>query len=286
LPAGAVVEQEIKNPHIIAKGIIEAFTACNFSCRDIAIAVADSTVITKNLTIAANLPDHEIEDHVLFEAARQLPFALEELSIDFQILQTSNRGSGQNPDQIQVLLVAAHRDKLAARIEAVSVPGIKVKIVDIQSYAIERVFPFMEINNVQTIAIADIDTAVLTLTILHDEKVVFTRTEVFEQTPSFKESVVIQIRRALQFFLFSGQQQSVQTILLIGSGALVTDIDQFIAEHVGIETRIGNPLAEVAVANHINVETFNHLAPQFALCFGLALRAFPLSPAEENHAKN
>lgn len=309
LPAGAVTEKDIKNPAAVTQALKEAAAQAGVQGKAVAIAVPDSTVINKIIQFDASLNDRDMENQILLEADRHIPYPIEDVSLDFQILGKN----AKNPEWVDVLLVASHKENVDARVAAVNASGLQVKVVDVESYAIERVSRLLtkdlpQNGAGQTIAVVDIGATMLTLTVLHDQNAVFTRSEVFgvqqliqmieqryglpyaeaeraiqqsklpddyvaEVLEPFREAVVLQIRRALQFFFSTSQHEEIQHLYLTGGVILLPDMATLVAERLGISTKIANPLNGMIVSQLGTPESIES-ASRLMLCCGLALRNF------------
>jgi type IV pilus assembly protein PilM len=311
LPQNAVIEKNIKDVDMVGNTIKKAMERAKLTAKNAAIAVAGTAVITQIIQIDANLTEAEMEDQIFVEADRYIPYSLEEVNLDFEILGPSRN---KNPDLVDVLLAAAKHDVVDLRVAAVNAAGLSAKIVDIESLTIERAFgllanqlPKEEIK--ENIALIDIGSTATTLHVINNLRSIYSREQAFggkqlleeiqrryglslEETASmniyeglpddfapevlqpFKESVVQQVNRALQFFFSSGDHQEISYIVLSGGVATLVGLDELVQNKIGKKTFVSNPFSDMVVPSHINQNILLHDAPGLMVCCGLALRTF------------
>ena len=310
LAPNAVVENDIKDSDIVAKTLEALVYQTGISEKEAAIAVPDSTVISKVIQVEANLSSNEIEAQIMTEAKRYIPYPIDEVSFDFEVLgSTSNK-----PHLVDVFIVASHTENIQSRVAALKKGGMSVKVAEVESFAVERACQLMSnriinkgINKI--IAVLDVGATLTTLTVLSNGSAVFTRSEVFggrqltdeiqrhyglplaeaglakklgglpedyatEVLQPFKDSLILYIRRALQFYFSASQQQSIDLILLAGGTSAIQGLSDYVQEQIGVTTQVVNPLLEMAVAPRVNIEALSNDVPALLICTGLALRSF------------
>ena len=311
LPEGAM---EDRNPTALEQvgAVIKRVVKNSGSpLKNAAVAVPTSSVITRTIPMPIQFDEDEIDYNIQIEAAQYIPFPLEEIHLDFQVLGPS-KGT---EDMQDVMIVASRRENVDLREEALTEAGLKASVVDVEAYALENAFPFLLANSgaedngasVRT-ALVDVGSSITTLYVFQGESVIFTREQSFggdqltqaiaetydlpkdraelakrsgelsEDYPTtilepYKHSVAEQIDNALQFFFTSSHYNSVENIVLIGGGAMVPELDQTVTSHLGIPTEMGNPFKKLAAAKRVNRRTLERDAPLFTIAFGLALRS-------------
>ncbi len=310
LPAGAVVEKEIKNSRAITDAVKQLVAHTKGKIQQVAIALPDNAVISKIIQMESSLSETQLENLIPFEAEQHLPHPLEEVSLDFQVLGTNNK----NQHLVDILLVASHKDKVASRIAAIAAGGMQVKVVDVESYAIERACQLLrwewpEQGNQQTVAVCMFTALGLSLIILQNNNIIFMRSENFgseqltkliqqrynlsfqeaeqakinnnlpenyinEVLEPFREGVISQIRRALQFFFSTAQQAEINYFILAGGSAYLAGLAEKIAEQLKIKVAIANPFFNMTIAPTIDATLLKQEAAGLLLCSGLAMRNF------------
>ncbi|AFJ02930.1 Type IV pilus biogenesis protein PilM [Methylophaga frappieri] len=312
LPVNAVIEGRIENSDEVAGAIKRAIKRANSKAKEAAVAVSANAAITKVVSFPASLSGRELEESVMLEAENYIPYPLEEIRLDFEVLGTS----ALDAEAVDVLLAASRRENVDARTAVLEKAGLKPKLVDVEAYTIENAFILIA-NQLpgqgegMTIAVADVGATVTTLYVLVDGKIVFTREQAFggrmltedierhygmsyqeagraKKDPAslpddyqskvlepFKRSMTMTVTRALQFFFSaSSQYQSIDHILLAGGCASIEGIAEKIEGETGTPTSVANPFADMVIASRIKVQALSNDAPSMMIASGLAMRSF------------
>lgn len=312
LPPNAVVEKNINDKEIegVSQAIRRALDRAKTSARSAAAAVSGSAVITKLIEMDADLDDTEREAQIVAEADQYIPYPLDEVAIDFEVQGPSDR----NPDQVIVLLAACRTENVDIRVSVLESAGLIAEVIDVEAFAMERAFePVAESleNNGrdQVIAIVDIGATMTTVSVLNDGNTIYTREQLFggkqlteeiqrryglsfeeagvakkqgglpddyniEVLQPFKEAVVQQVMRSLQFFYSSSQFHEVDYIILAGGTASIEGLAQLVQEKIGTKTLMANPFANMSLSSKINAGALSNDAPALMIACGLAMRSF------------
>lgn len=310
LPPNSVVEKNIADVEAVGESIRRAVKRAGTRTRDAAVAVAGSAVITKVISMSASLKEEEMESQIELEADQYIPYPLEEVNLDFEILGASEK----NADTVDVLLAASRSENVDMRVAALEIGGLSARIVDVEAYALENAFQLVaeqlpENGRGQTIAVVDVGATMTTLNVLHDLKIIYTREQVFggkqlteeimrryglsyeeagmakrqgglpdnygpEVLEPFKEAMSQQVSRSLQFFFSSSQHNSVDRIMLAGGSASIGGIDELIESKLGTESAIANPFANMSLSSRVKPQILSNDAPALMIACGLALRSF------------
>ncbi|MFP6781390.1 MAG: type IV pilus assembly protein PilM, partial [Gammaproteobacteria bacterium] len=134
LPPNSVVEKNITDAELVGEAIGRAVKKSGTRTRTAACAVAGSAVITKIISMPANLSEDEMEGQIQIEADQYIPYPLEEISLDFEVLNLSET----EPDKVDVLLAASRSDNVARRVAALDVGGLQAKVVDVEAFGLEN----------------------------------------------------------------------------------------------------------------------------------------------------
>ncbi len=307
-PPNAIVEKSIKDQEEVTEAVKLALERANSHTKNVALAVATASVITKTLQLDASLTEEELEMQIEVEADRYIPYPIDEVNIDFEVMGIAEN----NSDLVDVLVVASRCENVNERTDVVERAGMQVNIVDVESYAMQRTCSLVteqlpEGPDGQTIAVVDIGATMLSLNVLHNHETVYTREEVFggkllteeiqqryglsyaqagyakkhgdlpddyvpEVLIPFKESLVQQIRRSLQLFYSANQYGEVSAIVLAGGTACLPGLVAFIEKNLGVPTSIVNPFADMSIAPRVNAAALSNDAPALMLSCGLAMR--------------
>lgn len=310
LPVDAVVDKRITDPERVAPSIKRAVERARTSTREAVVAVSGSSVITKIINLPSAMQEDEMEQQIKLQADQYIPFPTEEVNLDFQVLGTT----AGTTDMADILLAACRSDTVEERVAALELAGLKARIVDIETHALENAYtllaPQVPSNRAdQTVAIVDMGATTTTLHVLHEQQTVHTREQFFgghtlieeiahrcematEQAlraqrqgelpdghqdlmERFVNDMVQQIDNSLQFFFSSKTEyDTVDQIMLAGGCANIPDIDQALADRVGIPVNIAQPLANMGIATRARASLTPSDGPTLLTACGLALRAF------------
>ncbi len=310
LPPDAVVERDIKDTAAVGEAIRRVVARAGTNCKHVAVAVAGSAVITKIIQLDKGLSEDEIESQIQLDADQYIPYPLEEVALDFSVLGDSEKA----PDKIDVLVAASRSENVDTRVEALEIAGLKAKVVDVESFAMEQAFQLIanQLPNRgedRVIAVVDMGASMTALSVMRNFKTIYTREQVFggtqlteeiqrryglsfeeagmakkqgglpddyegEVLAPFKESIIQQISRSLQFFYAASQYGEVDHIVLAGGCAAIEGLDELVQERLGTSTSLANPFADMSIASDVNAQQLASDAPALMISCGLALRSF------------
>ena len=310
LPAGAIVENNIQDPMVIGEAIRRALSEVKTGIKTAAVAVSGAAVITKTIEMDASLSEDEMETQISVEADQYIPYAMDEVAIDFEVQGFNER----NPARVEVLLAACRRDNVEMHEEALRLAGLKARIVDVEAFAMARASELIEAQfklpeNNPVMAVVDIGATKTTLNIVVYGNTVYTREQLFggrqltdeiqrryaitadeaesakcegslpedyetEVLGPFKEVMVQQVSRSLQLFYSSTQFNEVAGIALAGGAASIPGMAKLIEEKLGVPTRVANPFARMSLSGKVDGEKLASEAPMLMIACGLAMRSF------------
>lgn len=310
LPANAVVEKNIAELEGVGQALQRVVAKAKTGCKSAVVAVSGSAVITKIIEMDAGLSDEELDNQLKIEADQYIPYPLEEVAIDFEVQGPAPR----SPGRAEVLLAACRKENVEIREAALALAGLTAKVVDVEAYALERSYGLLApqlgaAHGELTVAVVDIGATMTTLSVLHNGRTIYTREQLFggrqlteeiqrryglsqeeaglakkqgglpddydsEVLLPFKEAVVQQVSRSLQFFFAAGQFHDVDCILLAGGTASIPGLDHMIQQKIGTQTLVANPFADMALSSKVNAGALASDAPALMIACGLALRSF------------
>jgi type IV pilus assembly protein PilM len=309
LPPNAVVEKNIVEVEAVGEAIKRALSRSGAKLRYAAAAVAGSAVITKVIPMPADLSEDDLEGQIQAEANQYIPYPLEEVSLDFEVLGPVK----DNPDMMNVLLAASRTENVDVRVAALDIGGLTARVVDVEAFAMENAYRLiadqLSVPKDATVAVVDIGATMTTLIVLRNQRTIYTREQVFggkqltdevmrryglsyeeaglakrqgglpesyeiEVLEPFKEAMVQQISRLLQFFFAGSEFSKVDQIVLAGGCASIAGIGEMIEEQLGVPALVANPLAGMALSPRVQAQTLSQDAPALMIACGLALRSF------------
>ncbi len=310
LPPNSVVEKNIADVEAVGQAIRKVVKRSGTRAKQAAVAVSGSAVITKVITMPASLSDSEMENQIQLEADQYIPYPLEEVNIDFEVLGPSEK----NPEMVDVLLAASRSENVDDRVAALEIAGLTTAVVDVEAYAMENAFSLIadqipDYSEDFAVAVADIGATITTLNVLHNGKVIYTREQNFggrqlteeiqrryglsqeeagmakrqgglpdnyvpEVLDPFREAMVHQVSRSLQFFFSSSAYNNVDYIVLAGGSSSIPGVSELLEQKMGTPAMVANPFANMSVSSAVKPQSLSNDAPALMIACGLALRSF------------
>jgi len=308
LPEGSVVEKNILNPEAVGDALERALNLANTQSTSAALAIPTSMVITKIIEMDADMTADEREVQIRMDAEQYIPFPLDEVSLDFEVLSDKLA----NPNRVNVLLVATRTENVDTRVEVLELANLSAKIADVESYAMERAFSVFADTlpiGANTVGILDIGHTMTTLSVMQKGKIIYTREQVFggrqltqdvqnryglsfeeagrakkertlpddydtEVLEPFLDAVVQQAARSLQFFFSSSQFNEIDHILLAGGNANIPGLAKLLQQKLGYRVTIANPFLQMGFSPQIDIKKIENDASSLMVACGLALRSF------------
>ncbi len=280
LPPNAVVEKNIVEVEAVGEAIRRAVSRSGSRTKFAAAAVSGSSVITKSIPMPSDLDEDEMESQIELEAVNYIPYPIEEVNLDFEVIGPMPG----NAEMVQVLLAASRSENVEARASALEVGGLVAKVIDVEAFAIENAYALMagsiNVPNNGLVALVDVGATMTTLNVLRGGRSIYTRENVFggkqltdevmrryslsyeeaglakrqgglpesyeiEVLDPFKEAMVQQVSRLLQFFYAGSEFNRVDHVVLAGGCASIPGIAAMVEEQLGVATTVANPLAQM-----------------------------------------
>jgi type IV pilus assembly protein PilM len=310
LPKDAVVDGNIMNLDEVGEAVKRGWKKLNSRIKNLALALPSAAVITKKIVVPAGQREEDLEIQVETEANQYIPFALEEVNLDFQILGPS----ASNPEEVEVLIAASRKEKVEDRVAVVESQGLKAVVMDIDAFAAQTAFEliqgrFPDGGVDQTIALVDVGSSMMNINVLRNGQSVYMREQPFggnqlsqeiqrtfglsiEEAEAAKKSgglpenyepdvlrpfmdtLALEVTRALQFFFTSTQYNQVHHILLAGGCASIAGLDEVVSRRTGVNTVVADPFASMEKASKIKERQLAQDAPSLMVACGLAMRRF------------
>lgn len=302
----AVVDGNIQDVSEVGAAIEKAVKVAGGKLSAAVTAVPDSAVITKVIQMSTVYSELELEEQIKLEADQFIPYPLEEVALDFEVQDSSS----ENPKLNNVMLVACKKTDVEQREEVVGEAGLISEVVDVDTYAVERamqIFASKEEGQHELMGIVDIGASTLTLNVLNDSGVIYTREQAFggndltnlinqqygikveeiEQqlrlgdlskdihdsvVLPFRNTVAQQVSRALQFFYSSGAHGDLDVLYLSGGTSCIEGLEGQLQEELGIKTFVADPFSAMKVNSRVNQVRLKRDAQSLVKAAGLALR--------------
>jgi len=310
LPKDTVVDGNIANIEAAGEAIKRAHKSLGSRIRNIALALPAAAVITKKVILPGGQREEDMEAQVQGEANQYIPFSLDEVNLDFQVLGPAP----SSEDEVEVLIAASRKEKIEDRVAAAEAAGLKTIVMDVESYAAQTAFELIcggnsGIAESDVTVIVDIGATVTRVSVVHNGQTVYTREQQIggnlltqdiarqfdmpveeaeaakrvgnlpenfgpDVLQPFNEKIVLEIQRALQFFFTSTQFNKVDHILLTGGCAMLDGLEEMVAQRTQVHTLVANPFANMALSSKVKPRQLTIDAPSLMVACGLAMRRF------------
>lgn len=308
LPTNAVTEKNIQDIEAVGESLRRAVKKSGTRAKLAVLAVAGSSVITKKILMPSHLRDEELEVAIQAEADQYIPYPLEEVFMDFEVLGEAPN----NPDSVEVLLAASRSENVSTRTAVAEIAGLTAKVVDVEAYTIENAYTLItdqipDYGVDKTTAILDIGATMTSLTVIEDGKLAYTREQPFggkqlteeimrryglsyedagrvkkegglpenyepEVLQPFKQTMAQQVGRFLQFFYSSSEHEHVDYIVLAGGCASIQGVAELVESNLGIPAGVADPFANAKMAGRVAKQRIAGDAPSLMIACGLGLR--------------
>ncbi|WP_432454732.1 MULTISPECIES: type IV pilus assembly protein PilM [unclassified Agarivorans] len=310
-PTGALVDNQVVSPEEITASLRELKRKFPSRNRQVATAVAGSHVITKIIYMDNSLSDLELETQVELEAENSIPFPIDEISLDFEVLGSNESDANRN----NVLLSAARTEAVSIRAEVLANADFEAKIVDVESHALGRAWHYLlhhqedEFDDSKIIGLVDIGESTLNFAILNKGEVVYNRAQNFggaqytQQIASFyslsleeaKEmkisgrlpenyeidvfaqfvsGVIQNVRRQVSLFLSSSGYKSLDALGVSGGSALSDELVLQMQNDLELPVIKAEPFNHCQFDRSVDPDGLRRDGGKYMVALGLALRGF------------
>lgn len=301
-----IVDGSILDSTKVVEAIKELVSNTGIKAKDVTLSVSGhSSVIIKRVSLP-QMTEEELDEQIRFEAEQYIPFDIEDVSLDFQIL-----GPAESENMMDVLIVAVKKDKIGEYVTVVKDAGLNPVIVDVDAFALENMYELnYEVKENENIALVNIGASMININILKGGISVFTRdssvggnllTEALQKefTISYAsaeklkqaetvegvspkdvtavlnsafEDIINEISRSFDYFRDTTNYENIDQIILCGGVALTKDFAQTLSERVGVPVTIAEPFKNIIVPESFDQEYLNKVSPLVSVAVGLAMR--------------
>ena len=310
LPRGAVVDGNIENIEQVSDAVRRVWKKSGTRAKHVALGMPPASVITKKIVLPGGLSEDQLEVQVESEANQYIPFALDEVSLDFDVI-----GPAQNaPEDVDVLIAATRKEKVEDRVAVAESAGLKPLVMDIESYAARSVIDRItaQLPNAgkgQIVALFQIGAQVTHVSVLQDGQTLYEREQPFggnqltqdivrayslpfedaeakkkaadlpedyerELLQPFLENAALEVTRAIQFFFTSTPYTHIDQIFLAGGCAIMQGLVELVAERTKISASVVSPFKGMQLASGVREKQLRAEATAYLVACGLAMRRF------------
>jgi len=309
VPAEAIVQGAFLNSGAIVEAIREAVDKAKIRTRNVAAAVYGHSLIVKKVSLP-QMTRAELEEQIRWEAEQYIPFDVNEVNLDFQILD-AERGEGQ----MDVLLVAAKKDLIDDYVQVITEAGLNPVAIDVAAFAVENAYEAnYDTASGETVALVNIGAQVVNINVISSGVPSFTRDitsagnqyteeiqkalgvsfeeaerikiggrrgeashdvvprEVEDAMRSVNEAVIGEISRSLDFFAATNAEGRIGRVMISGGSSRVAGLRAAFQERTGHKVEVLDPLARMVPTSHFDPDELQDLAPSLGVAVGLAMR--------------
>jgi type IV pilus assembly protein PilM len=310
LPKDSVVEGNINNLDAVSDAVKRCHKRLGSNIKNLALALPNAAVISKKILVPAGQTEDDLELQVETEANQYIPFAIDEVNLDFQVLGPAPNSA----DDIEVLIAASRKEKIIDRVAVAESAGLKAAVMDVDVLAAQTAFELIESQfpdggKDQNIAMVDVGASVMAVNVLRNDQSIYMREQPFggnqltqeiqnkfglspeeaeaakragglpdnyeaDVLQPFMDMLGLEVARALQFFFTSTQHNQIHHIVLSGGSAAIPGVDEAVSKRVQVNTIIANPFVNMQVSGKIKAKSLTQDAPSLMVACGLAMRRF------------
>jgi type IV pilus assembly protein PilM len=305
------VDGALMNANVISEAISELISSHKIKTKDVATAVSGHSVIIKKISLPS-MTDEELEESIQWEAEQYIPFDINDVNIDVQILNTESTQAGQ----MDVLLVAAKKDMVNDYVSVIMEAGLEPVVVDVDAFAVQNMFEAnYEVPRSETVVLINVGASVTNINVLANGVSTFTRDisiggnqftdaiqkalnvsydeaealklggggqdtdavvpqEVERVLQTESEAIANEIQRSLDFYAATSADAHIARIFLSGGSGKIPALIKTIERRTSVPVEVVNPFRNIDVgAKGFDSDHLKVVAPLAAVSVGLALRA-------------
>ena len=301
-----IVEGSIIDAIRLTESLRELVRNSKVKAKDAVISISGhSSVIIKRISLP-EMSEEELSESIKFEAEQYVPFDIEDVNLDFQIL-----GPKEEPGQMDVILVAVKKDVINDYVSVVKEAGLNTVVVDVDAFALENMYGInYEVEAGRNVALVNIGASTMNMNILKSGVSVFTRDSsigsnihsdalqkefniTYEEAERLKRGEMLEkvkpdeaatlivnasneifseVSRSLDYFKSSTLQAEVQEVILSGGCALLKDFPSLLSHKIGIPVMLAQPFKNIVIPRKLDAHLIEEMAPLGAVAVGLAVR--------------
>ena len=309
VPPDSIVDGAIIDGAAVVEAIRRLFDSRNIKTKEVAASLSGNAVIVKKIALPA-MTEAELAESIYWEAEQYIPFDIQDVNLDYQILDAGSAAAGKST--MDVLLVAAKKEKIADYTGVIGQAGRAAVVVDVDAFALQNAY---EVNYGfqpgAVVMLLNVGASATNINILQGDQSVFTRdiaiggnayTEAvqkelnlaFEQADQLKrgvpvegasfedarpvlravtENVMLEVQKTFDFFKATAASEKVDRIVISGGASRAEGFIEMLTERFEAPVEVFDPFKKVAFdAKKFNVDSAEEIGPTVAVAVGLALR--------------
>ena len=307
LPPDSIVDGAIIDAGAVTDAVRRVLQSPKFKAKDVVASLSGSAVIVKKISLPV-MTDQDLEESIYWEAEQYIPFDIQDVNLDYEVLTPLAERQGT----MDVLLVAAKKDKIADYTGVVSQSGRTPVVVDVDAFALQNAYEAnYGADAGKVVALVNVGASAVNINIVSGGQSVFTRdvsiggnafTEAvqkelglpFESAEDAKkgipvdgvrfddvrpvlravtDNVLLEVEKTFDFYKATSASDRIDRIVLSGGASLVDGFDQAVRERLDTDVERFDPFRQVSLdASKLGVGAVEDYAPVCAVAVGLALR--------------
>lgn len=305
LPPEAIVDNTLMDSSAIVNAIKNLIGSLGVKVKDVACSISGNSVIIRKIVLPA-MPPEELEDQITWEAEQYIPFDINDVNMDFQILSPDSN----DPSKMNVLLVASKKDIINDYVAVFNEAGLQLSVVDVDSFTVQNAFEINhDVSADEVLALVNVGASVMNINIVKSGITLFTRdvqmggnlyteeiqkqlglsgvesesmkmlakeagnSSLLEVIAKVNETITQEIRRSLDFYNSTTNEDRITRIFLSGGCSKVYRLLDAINEKLGLPVEMINPFAKLKFnEKDFDPEYLQEIAPLMAVTVGLAIR--------------
>ena len=305
LPAEAIVDNTLMDSSSIVETVKSLLSSLQIKAKEAVCSISGNSVIIRKISLPV-MPVEELEDQIHWEAEQYIPFDINDVNVDFQILSPDE----QDPSKMNVLLVASKKDIINDYQAVFAEAGLKLVVVDVDSFAVQNAYETNYLTDPnEVVALVNIGASIFNLNIVKDGVSLFTRdvqmggnlyTEEIQKQfginskdaeqkklmaatsddarlmdilQRVNETIALEMRRSLDFYNSTAGEGKISKVYLSGGAAKTAMLVESVQQRLSLPVEILNPFLRVAVnEKEFDREYLEEVAPLVTVAVGLATR--------------
>jgi type IV pilus assembly protein PilM len=305
LPSEAIVDNSLMDTTSIVETIKDLMKSLASRAQEAVCSISGNSVIIRKISLPAMTPE-ELEDQIAWEAEQYIPFDINDVNLDFEILDTDLSASGK----MTVLLVASKKEIIDEYVAVFNEAGLKLVVIDVDSFAVQNIFEMnYSPSENEVVALINIGASIMNMNVVKGGVSLFTRdvqmggnlyTEEIQRQFSLSskdaekckitgdysdkerlndiisrinDTLSLEINRSLDFYNSTAEDQKIGKIYLSGGGAKISMLPESLSQRLGLPVELLNPLQKISFSEkEFDPEYLQEIAPLVAVAAGLAMR--------------
>jgi len=305
LPAEAIVDNTLMDSSSIVETIKNILSNLAVKATDAACSISGNAVIIRKIALPA-MTTEELEEQIQWEAEQYIPFDINDVNIDFQILAQDEL----DPTRMNVLLVASKKDIVNDYLTVFNETGLKLSVIDVDSFAVQNAFEInYDVFPEEVIALVNIGAGIMNLNIVKAGASLFTRDvqmggsvytdeiqkhfgvsseeaeriKISGESPDggrlqdimsrLNETLALEMRRSLDFYNSTANEGKISRVYLSGGAAKTALLAEAVGQRLGVPVEVLHPFQKIKCSEKdFDLEYLKEIAPLVTVAMGLATR--------------